>query len=128
MRDWNSELYMKFEEERTRAARDLLSRVPDFEPKLIVDLGCGPGNSTLLLHSRFPKAEILGVDNSSNMLDVAQLRVPSATFQQEDIALWRPLAPPNFLFANAALHFVPDHYALIQRLVSTLAQSGVSSR
>jgi trans-aconitate 2-methyltransferase len=116
---------MKFEEERTRAARDLLSRVPDFEPKLIVDLGCGPGNSTLLLHSRFPKGEILGVDNSSNMLDVAKLRVPSATFQQEDIALWRPQAPPNFLFANAALHFVPDHYALIQRLVSALAPGGV---
>jgi trans-aconitate 2-methyltransferase len=125
LRDWNSELYLKFEEERTRAARDLLSRVPDFEPKSVVDLGCGPGYSTLLLRSRFPEAAILGVDHSCNMLNVARLRVPSATFQQEDIARWRPQASPDFLFANAALHFVPDHYALIQRLVSMLAPGGV---
>ena len=80
MQDWNAELYMKFEEERTRAARDLLSRVPDFGPKSIVDLGCGPGNSTLLLRGRFPAAAILGIDTSSNMLNVARQRIPSATF------------------------------------------------
>ncbi|ARN80567.1 trans-aconitate 2-methyltransferase [Methylocystis bryophila] len=125
MLEWSSELYLKFEEERTRAARDLLSRAPDFEPKIVVDLGCGPGNSTLLLRSRFPDATIIGIDNSSNMLNVAQSRVPSASFIQADIAHWRPETPPDFLFANAALHFVPDHYALIQRLVSTLAPSGV---
>ncbi len=121
MQDWNAELYMKFEEERTRAARDLLSRVPDFGPKSIVDLGCGPGNSTLLLRGRFPAAAILGIDKSSNMLSVARQRIPSAKFINEDIAQWRPQTPPEFLFANATLHFVPDHYALIQRLVSMLA-------
>ena len=125
MQDWNAELYMKFEEERTRAARDLLSRVPDFGPKSIVDLGCGPGNSALLLRGRFPAAAILGIDKSSNMLEVARRRVPSATFINEDIAQWRPQAPPDFLFANATLHFVPDHYALIQRLVSMLAPGGI---
>ncbi len=122
--EWNSGLYLKFEEERTRAARDLLWRVPDFEPKTVVDLGCGPGNSTLLLRSRFPYAAMLGIDNSSNMLGVAQQRVPSATFIQADIAQWRPQEPPDLLFANAALHFVPNHYALIQRLMSMLAPGG----
>jgi trans-aconitate 2-methyltransferase len=49
MPDWNSTLYMKFENERTRAARDLLARIPEFEPSSIFDLGCGPGNGTQLL-------------------------------------------------------------------------------
>lgn len=125
MAEWSSELYLKFEEERTRAARDLLSRVPDLKPKIIVDLGCGPGNSTVLLRSRFPDAALLGIDNSSNMLEVARRRVPSATFVQADIAQWRAQEPPDFIFANAALHFVPNHYALIQRLVSMLAPGGL---
>jgi integrase len=49
MADWNSALYMKFENERTRAVRDLLARIPEFEPDRIFDLGCGPGNGTELL-------------------------------------------------------------------------------
>jgi trans-aconitate 2-methyltransferase len=43
MADWNSALYMKFEKERTRAGRDLLAQIPEFEPQRIFDLGCGPG-------------------------------------------------------------------------------------
>jgi trans-aconitate 2-methyltransferase len=55
MPDWNSKLYMKFERERTRAARDLLVQIPKFEPSNIVDLGCGPGNATELLAATFPR-------------------------------------------------------------------------
>ena len=52
MTDWNSALYLKFERERTRAARDLLSHIPAFEPQTVCDLGCGPGN-------RNPRSELL---------------------------------------------------------------------
>jgi trans-aconitate methyltransferase len=47
MTDWNSALYMKFENERTRAARDLVAQIPAFNPSSIFDLGCGPGNGTI---------------------------------------------------------------------------------
>jgi trans-aconitate 2-methyltransferase len=49
MTDWNSALYMKFENERTRAARDLVAQIPASNPSSIFDLGCGPGNGTELL-------------------------------------------------------------------------------
>jgi len=52
MTDWNSALYLKFERERTRAARALLSHIPAFEPQTVYDLGCGPGNSN-------PRSELL---------------------------------------------------------------------
>jgi trans-aconitate 2-methyltransferase len=125
LRDWNSELYMKFEAERNRAASDLLAHVRDLSPKSIVDLGCGPGNSAQLLATRFPEASILGVDSSNNMLIVAQLRAPAARFMLDDLEHWRPSDAPDLIFANAALHFATDHYGLIERLVSYLAPGGV---
>ena len=57
MSDWNTALYLKFERERTQAALDLLAKIPHPNPKVIVDLGCGPGNSTELLRARYPHAE-----------------------------------------------------------------------
>ncbi len=124
MGDWNSELYMKFENERTRAAGDLLAQLWAMTPKTVFDLGCGPGNSTQLLSRVFPTAQVVGVDNSANMLRVARFRQPDAQFLEQDIELWRPDEPVDLIFANAALHFAPDHYGLIRRLVSYLSEGG----
>lgn len=124
MVDWNSVLYMKFENERTRAAGDLLAQIPDINPKAVYDLGCGPGNSTQLLRRRFPAASIIGVDSSDNMLQVAHERVPNAKFIKEDIEFWRPEQRVDLIFANAALHFVPEHYQLMVRLVAHLTDGG----
>lgn len=123
-RDWNSDLYLKFEEERTRAARDLLARIPYCETRLVFDLGCGPGNSTELLTRSFAGAEIVGIDKSDNMLAVARARVPTATFVKEDVAHWEPPAPGDVIFANATLHFLRDHRSVIQRLLASLRPGG----
>jgi trans-aconitate 2-methyltransferase len=123
-RDWNSDLYLKFEEERTRAARDLLARIPLYDARSVVDLGCGPGNSTELLTRAFPGAEVVGVDKSDNMLAVARARVPTARFVKDDIDQWAPEAPVDVIFANASLHFLPDHRRHIVRLLNSLAPCG----
>jgi trans-aconitate 2-methyltransferase len=122
--DWNSDLYLKFERERTRAARDLLARIPYCETELVYDLGCGPGNSTELLTRFFPGAEVVGVDKSDNMLAVARARVPAARFIKDDVAHWRSQAPAGVIFANATLHFLPDHRRLIGKLLDSLRPGG----
>jgi trans-aconitate 2-methyltransferase len=124
MPDWNSALYMKFERERTRAARDLLAQIPDFEPESIFDLGCGPGNATQLLAAAFPRAQITGLDHSSNMLEAARARVTGARFLKQDIETWRPDGKVDLIFANAALQFVPNHHEVMLRLVSFLREGG----
>src|SRR6185369_16174332 len=100
MADWNAEQYLKFEDERTRAARDLLAHVPVTEARHVVDIGCGPGNSTELLAERWPNARITGIDTSADMLRQARLRLPNQTFIEANISHWSPAAGTDVLFAN----------------------------
>jgi len=123
--DWNPELYRRFEDERTRPARELLARVDLTAPRHIYDLGCGPGNSTELLCQRFPDALVTGTDNSETMLATARQRLPGCRFEFGDIAQWQPAEAPDLIYANAALQWVGDHDTLLPRLFDALAPGGV---
>jgi len=125
MSDWNARQYLKFEDDRTRAARDLLAQVPLVAPRRIVDIGCGPGNSTELLAQRFPDAQVSGVDSSPAMLVQARERLPGCDFREADIAAWAAPADTDLLFANAVLQWVPDHIGVMQRLIGALPKGGV---
>ncbi|WP_284616837.1 trans-aconitate 2-methyltransferase [Aquabacterium humicola] len=125
MSDWNPALYRRFEDERTRPAAELLARVPLEAPRFVVDLGCGPGNSTELLARRFPQARLLGTDNSPAMIASARERLPAVDFELSDIACWQPATPPDLIYANAVLQWLPDHATLLPRLLSLLAPGGV---
>jgi trans-aconitate 2-methyltransferase len=125
MREWNSEQYLKFADERTRPARDLLAQVPLQDPQRVFDLGCGPGNSTELLAARYPKSDITGVDSSPDMLKAARNRLPSLRFTRGDLATWTPEGPCDLLFANAVFQWVPDHPRVLQRIAAQLNPGGV---
>jgi trans-aconitate 2-methyltransferase len=116
---------VKFEDERTRAARDLLEQVPLLVPGRIVDIGCGPGNSTELLAARFPDAELVGMDSSPDMMAAARKRLPRAEFVEGDIADWKPERPADLFFGNAIFQWVPDHGRVFTRLMGELPPGGV---
>jgi trans-aconitate 2-methyltransferase len=124
MPTWDARQYLRFADERTRPARELLARVEVAAPRTVVDLGCGPGNSTALLRNHWPDADVLGVDRSPDMLAAAAGDFPAGQWQQADIAGWAPPAPVDVLFSNAALQWVPDHARLVPRLLSFVAPGG----
>lgn len=125
MQDWNPELYLRFANERTRPALELLSRISHLYPTRVTDLGCGPGNNTELLHQAWPQAHVTGVDNSAAMLQQARQRLPGCAFQQADIADWQPDTPQDVIYANASLQWLTDHERLLSALVAHLAPGGV---
>ena len=125
MSDWNPALYSRFEDERTRPARELLARVALEAPRLVYDLGCGPGNSTELLTGRWPGTEVIGTDNSEAMLASARKRLPGVAFEFSDIANWRPERAPDLIYANASLQWVLEHASVFPRLFDALAPGGV---
>src|SRR5438067_5748323 len=99
---WNPQTYLQFAGPRTRPVADLLAHVPLQAPGLVIDLGCGPGNSTALLAARWPKARLEGLDSSAAMLDQARAGGVPAEWVQADVTQWSPPAPYDLIFSNAA--------------------------
>jgi trans-aconitate 2-methyltransferase len=125
--DWNASQYLKFGNERTRPVQDLLARVTLTAPKHVVDLGCGPGNSTEVLATQYPDAQIVGVDSSPNMLTKARVLLPQLTFALADLRSYRPTEPVDLFFSNAVFQWLPDaeRIPVIARLIEALPPRGV---
>ncbi len=125
MSNWNAAHYLNYADERTRPSADLAARIKMDAPQRVVDLGCGPGNSTQILRSRWPQSEVWGVDNSPQMIEAAQESFPRQQWLLADLSSWHPDQPADVVFSNAALQWVPDHGALMQHLLSATAAGGV---
>jgi len=124
MAAWDPARYLEFERERTQPCRDLVARIEGGPFRRVVDLGCGPGNSTAVLRARWSDAEILGVDRSPEMLAVARRSDPTVRWVEADIGGWSSDAPVDLLFSNAALQWLPDHRTLFPRLLGLVAPGG----
>ncbi|SAK64227.1 trans-aconitate 2-methyltransferase [Caballeronia hypogeia] len=122
--EWQARQYSLFEAERTRPVRDLLNATQVASARSAVDLGCGPGNSTETLIAYTPEARVIGIDNSSDMIDAAKKRLPQVAFELADISAWQAQGPFDLILANAALQWLPDHETLFPALVAKLAQGG----
>ena len=122
MSNWNSELYLKFKQQRTQPAIDLVSRVRSLAPENIIDIGCGPGNSTAVLKSFFPMARLLGVDSSQNMIDKAKQAHPDIDFALGDAH--EISGGYDLIFSNACLQWIPDHKELLPELMGKLNDGG----
>ena len=126
MPDWDTTLYLLNQKERNKPIYDLISHIPMKNPKRVLDIGCGPGNSTIMLKEHFPGAEIIGIDNSPNMIGKAQETYPGITWVlkdvNEDIS---ELGRFDVVFSNSVLHWLPDHRTLLPRLFNLLDVNGV---
>ena len=124
MPTWHPAQYLRFGDHRTRPARDLLAAIGFDAPRTVVDVGCGPGNSTALLYERWPLADLVGLDSSAAMIERARQALPDVRFVEVDLEEWSPDAPVDVVFSNATLQWVEDHAAVFPRLLGWLAPAG----
>ena len=129
MADWNARQYLKFERERTLPSADLIARAASSlggPPRSVLDIGCGPGNSTAALRRAFPEAELLGVDRSPDMLARARSLHPDLRFAPCTVPQGlAELGRFDLLFSNACLHWIPHHETLLPALAGSLNPGGL---
>lgn len=125
MADWNPNLYLTFEKERTQPSIDLVSRIDKETPERIIDIGCGPGNSTRVLKRRWPNAQIVGLDHSQAMLEQAKKTDENIHWicknASENLA---ELGKFDVVFSNAAIQWIPNQVLLLQNLFGLLCDNG----
>jgi len=121
---WDSDLYLRFGEERTRPSVDLVARIGVADPHSVVDLGCGPGNSTQVLRTRWPSAHVMGLDSSPEMIAAARGDCPDVEWVLARAEDWTAEKPVDIVFSNAALQWMRDHGPLLQRWFDQLAPGG----
>ncbi|MBX7431820.1 trans-aconitate 2-methyltransferase [Mycobacterium sp. Y57] len=116
---WSPDAYLAFADHRGRPFVDLLARVDAHDPRRVVDLGCGPGNLTETLPSRWPGAVVEAWDSSPEMVHAARERGVDA--HVGDVRDWVPAADTDVVISNAVLQWVPEHRELVSRWAAQLA-------
>lgn len=122
---WDPGLYARHAGHRGRPFFDLVARVEHQAPRSVVDLGCGPGDLTETLALRWPDAQVVGIDSSVGMIDVARQRppLPNLRFEVGDLRDYAPGAD-DVIVTNAALQWVPRHEELLVRWADALPEDG----
>lgn len=126
MRDsWNPSQYDKFKQERSLPFFDLLDLInPDVDMR-IVDLGCGTGELTRVLHDRFKALTTIGIDNSNSMLEVAQAHTTAGiSFENRSIEQFSSDKKFDLILANASLQWCQDHEMLFGKMSKMLSHRG----
>ena len=127
---WNPAQYNRFERERELPFHDLAALIVPEPGMRVVDLGCGTGRLTRMLHQQLAARETIGVDRSGRMLETAARDPlpPGLRFERGAIEEW--LGDPanehafDLVFSNAALHWVDDHDRLVAALARTVKPNG----
>src|SRR5215813_3315580 len=129
---WDPGRYRQFGADRSRPFYELVSRIGAAEPARVVDLGCGPGELNADLASKWPSADVVGVDSSAEMIAAAQKVLADLPadqrqrlrFELADVTDWQPARPVDVIVSNALLQWVPEHEKLLPLWVSQLSAGG----
>ena len=106
--------------------RSLVAERPLGNSPIVVDLGCGPGNITVLLARLLPEARVIGIDGAERMLELARQRAADQAlaieFLHRDLRQIKGLKA-DLVVSNSLLHQLHDPL-LLWRVTSQLANRG----
>ena len=125
---WDSAAYLRFKAERTQPSIDLVKRIDLEQPRKLLDVGCGPGNSTQVLADAFPNAlRIIGIDSSPEMIEAAKDDHPDMEFRICDALNLPSIGEDGFdvVFSNACIQWIPNHPKLLREMMQLLRPGGI---
>ena len=123
--EFDGEKYKKASKHQKEWGNAIISELKLSGDESILDLGCGDGVLTKQLSELVPSGKVLGIDGSEGMINTAKIISSSnLTFERMDI---NDIAFENefdFIFSNAALHWIKEHDKLISNCYKALRQNG----
>lgn len=121
---WDPKKYNEFKNERSKPFDDLSSHIVEKPNLKVIDLGCGTGELTKKLSEKLNSSNVLGIDNSAEMLSKAP-KTENLTFREVTIPeqlntdeKW------DLIFSNAALQWIDNHDELFPKIISKINPGG----
>jgi trans-aconitate 2-methyltransferase len=122
-RDWDAAGYDRLAAPMTRWGRAVVDRLTLRGDERVLDAGCGTGRVTAMLRERLPRGEIVALDASASMVEMARQRLGDdrVTFVVADLQERLPIERPvDAVLSTATFHWVPDHERLFANLASVM--------
>ena len=126
---WNASDYARNSQNQFKWAQELIPKLKLRGDEHFLDIGCGDGKITAQISKCLPKGKIVGVDSSSQMINLAKStfqneQSPNLTFQLMDARNLSFDAEFDLAFSNAALHWIADQKAVLQGVQRSLKSKG----
>jgi trans-aconitate methyltransferase len=119
---WNSSLYDQKHSFVFKYGEEVLALLNPQRGERILDVGCGTGHLTKLIAEA--GAEVVGIDNSPEMIEAARAASPDINFVVADAADFSFTEPFDAIFSNAALHWVTEAEQAVVCMAQSLKQGG----
>lgn len=119
---WDPALYNHKHSFVFEYGRSLVSLLNPRPGERILDLGCGTGQLTKAIAES--GAQVLGIDNSPNMIGTARAQYPDLVFAQVDARSFSFPDPVDAIFSNAALHWILDAESVVGCVSNSLKPLG----
>lgn len=106
--------------------KSFLGRVPP-DPRLAIDLGCGPGFTTRLIASTLNARQTVGLDTSQRFLDLAGTQEANGVaFMKHDVTQTPfPTGAADVLFCHLLLPHLANPAAVLRTWASQLRPAGL---
>lgn len=125
---WDGAAYQAVSAPQHAWGKRVLDRLALDEPARVLDAGCGSGRVTREVLSRWPRAEVIGVDLSRSMLDAATASLVPEFGARVRLRHGDLLALAerglDAIVSTATFHWIPDHAALFRALFAALRPGG----
>ena len=119
---WNASLYDNKHDFVFKFGEDLVHLLDPKPGERILDLGCGTGYLTNLIANS--GAEVIGMDNSQEMIAKAKAEYPNLDFQFHSATDFQFRKPFEAVFSNAVLHWVLEKEKAIACIYKNLKPGG----
>ena len=124
--DWDAGTYDATSAPQQAWADDVLARLDGLASGArVLDVGCGTGRVTARICDLVPDGEVVALDASPAMAELAREHLAGrATVIEGDVLALYPDAPFDLIVSTATLHWVKDHDRLWGVLAAALRPGG----
>lgn len=122
MKNWDAKDYKKNFSFVTKYGEDLLNLIDFKNVKTALDIGCGNGDLTKKIKDM--GINIIGLDSSSDMINLAKQNHKDITFINESITDYKSIDTFDLIFSNACMHWISDQESTIKNISTSLKKGG----